>query len=51
MDLYRVNTGFLRSSDTRSAEDLYFCDNCMLPVMQMGDEEADSVELRRGWLL
>lgn len=27
MDLYLVNTGFLRSSDTRSADDLYFWDN------------------------
>ena len=49
--VYLVNTGFRRSSDTRSADDLYFWLSCMLPVMQMGELEAERWPCSRGWLL
>lgn len=49
--MYLVNTGFRRSSDTRSADDLYFWLSCMLPVMQMGELEAERWPCSRGWLL
>ena len=37
MDLYRVKTGFFRSSETKSAELLYFWDNC-----NKGDESVST---------
>ena len=49
--VYLVNTGFRKSSDTRSADDLYFWLSCMLPVMQMGELEAERWPCSRGWLL
>ena len=37
------------SSDTRSAEDLYFWLSCMLPVMQMWEEEVENLEASCWW--